>query len=804
MRILFSALIALASLLVTAVARAECGGDVNCIAVSIDQGVPPAHGTPLTSAPVGFGQQGVGTVSAARTIVVGVVNAGTPPPGAATLTSITLGGADPGQFNLSLGTCTTGAPSLAHPNGTCSITVAFAPTSVGFKTASIAVASPVITRTVPLSGGVADPSEDPIVRSLLRAQIDAAKRFSRAQIGNVRRRMDALRAERHSRRQTPIDRFVSRASEEEGDARAGSEKEAALAAVLARLATEQSLDVGQALHAVDEDGSLARSSWWIGGDLHFGTLEESSSGSSQTFSSDGLTIGYDRWFGDALAVGLGAGFADGRTDIGTDGTRDSATSGSLAAYLNYVPASSVFLDAVLGYSQLSYDTQRHDVANNDLGKSSRDGTLWYTSLGAGYEWYRQELLVSPYARFEFSALELDSVSESGSLNNLQYDTQSVDTSQLVLGLLTQAPHRTSFGWALPRARLELYYQDEGDVTAGVRTIPGVPASVVTPTDVPDETLLFGLGSDFFYHNGMQLGLEYQGLHSSGGLDSQIFALRFTGNLDGKPLNWEVPVRDRKDQVHVEAGYEHFENLNRASDSADEVSDQAFNASVRKPFRYPLGVTKQFVVTGNLDGRNMLEHNGLDRVSAGVQAEFQYRTSSRFRAPTFGLLGRVDLDAYDSSLRSGSRYKLGLNVHSHVTDRVDVFSALEGRGRDADSVVFDTEDAGLRIALDYSLSERDLLRFGGEYRQGDTVSSTPSSNFFSSIADETEPDDAYHNKDFIAYRYQADTTLWTLGYNRALGPQGSVDISWQYVVAEPDGSSTDYVSNQIAAYYLMRF
>jgi outer membrane autotransporter protein len=800
MRILFSALIALASLLVAATARAECGGATDCIAVSIDPNVAPAHGTPLTSAPISFGPQDVNTVSPPRTIVVGAVGGGT---GVATLTGITKSGANPGEFVLS-DDCTAG--SLAHPNGTCTITVTFNPTSEGFKSASVEVATSAITRTVPLSGGPLDPTDDPILRSLLRAQIDTAKRFSQAQIGNVRRRLDTMRVERNSRRQTPADALVSRANEEDDDASGESERDAALAAVLARLATEQSLDVGQALNAVDDDGSLAHSSWWIGGDLHFGTLEESSSGSSQEFSSDGLTIGYDRWFGDALAVGVGVGFADGETDIGTEGTQDSATSASLAAYLNYAPATSVYLDAVLGYGQLSYDTERYDLSSDDTGESSRDGSIWYTSLGAGYEWYRQELLVSPYARFEFSALELDSVSESGSVNNLHYQSQSIDTTQLVLGLITQAPHETSFGWALPRARLELYYRDEGDADADVSPagIPSAPVSVVTPTNVPDETLLFGLGSEFFYRNGMQLGLEYQGLHSSDGLDSQIFALRFTGNLDGKPLSWDVPVRLRKDQVRVEAGYEHFENLNRASDSSDEVSDQAFNASVRKPFTFPLGVTTQFVVTGNLDGRNMIEHNGLDNVSAGAQGEFQYRTSSSFRAPTFGLLGRVDLDAYDSSLRSGTRYKLGLNVHSRITDRIGVFSALEGRGRDADSEVFDTEDVGLRIAFDYSLTERDLLRLGGEFRQGDTVSSTHPSDFFSDIADAQEPDDAYRNEEFIAYRYEADTTLWTLGYNRALGPQGSVDISWQHVTAEPDGSSTDYVSDQIAAYYLMRF
>lgn len=802
MRIFYSALATLGCLLFAATVRAECGGDTECIAVSIETGVPPAHGTPETSAPINFGQQDVGTVSAPRTIVVGAVGGGT---GQATLDAITLGGADDGEFSLSIDTCVVGTPSLAHPDGTCTISVTFNPTSEGLKNASVAVSTAAITRTVPLSGGLGDPADDLIVKSLLRAQIDTAKRFSRAQIGNVRRRLESMRTHRNSRKQTSAGQFDSRANDGLGVTPARPEQDAAFATVLARLATEQSLDLGQTLNAVDDDSAAGARSLWIGGDVQFGTRDESSDGRSTTFSSDGVTIGYDQWLGDTLALGVGLGFADGETDIGTEGTQDSATSTLLNAYLNYMPTPSVYLDAVLGFGELSYDTQRYDVDADDDFESGRDGSIWYTSLGAGYEWRRQELLVSPYARLEFSALELDSETESGSGSNLHYDSQSIDTTQVVFGLLAEAPHEANFGWVVPRARIEMYFQDEGDADATVG-IPGSPTSLVTPSEAADEILLFGLGTEFFYRNGMQLGLEYQGLHSSGEEDSQILALRLTGNLDGKPTSWDVPVRLRDNPVRVEAGYQNFQNLNRALLSEDELSDNAFVVNVRKAFTHTISPNKRFVLSGDLGARNMLENQGLDRFSAGALGEFQYRTSARFAAPTFTLLAGAALDAYESDLRSGSRYKIGANVLKPITDRINVFGALEGRGRNADSEVFDLQDAGIRVSLDYSLTENDWLRFAGEYREGDTVSSTPGSDFLSDIADALEPDDAYHQQDdFIAYRYEAETVLWTLGYNRAVGSRDSVDIAWRRIDAEPTaGSGENYVSDEISLFYLVKF
>ena len=93
-------------------AHAECGGDQQCIGVSINPAIAPAHGTPLTSAPLAFGNQDIGSISTTRPVLVAAVLG--PAGSLATLDSIVLGGANSAEFQITATTCTTGTPSLLH------------------------------------------------------------------------------------------------------------------------------------------------------------------------------------------------------------------------------------------------------------------------------------------------------------------------------------------------------------------------------------------------------------------------------------------------------------------------------------------------------------------------------------------------------------------------------------------------------------------------------------------------------------------------------------------------------------------
>lgn len=959
--------------LFSASAWAECGGGQQCIAVSIDPLVPPAHGTPLTSSPLDFGNQTVATTSATRTIFVGAV---TGPAGTfATLDAITLSGANAADFTIMGGTCTVVTPSLLQDGPTCTITVTFNPATLGAKAAQIDVRTAAITRTIPLTGtgtavppaagaatltvqsdtpttlnlapfvsganllgvqitaaptnGVAtvsgfsvtytpntgyigpdafsyasfsatatsapavvtvavvarpSPANDPNVVGLINAQAQTARRFSRAQIFNFQRRMESLhratgsgntattgstgfspgRGLSTNSRSAPVmsrspvatpgvsvnsmagpaeiagdappgnSPFVRTTSEPGGLRQIGPVAGAALGlrptsfvTTLLSAATTRSASLSYSSDRAGQSSAIPDgTTMWIGGNLHFGTRDQTSDSNSLRFSTDGISAGVDRRFTDKLALGMGLGYARDGTDIGVDGTKSKSHGSSIAVYGSYQPTARTFVDGLIGYGVLTYDTDRFVAAANDFARSHRKGDQLFGSLAAGYEHRRDALLLSPYGRLDFAIDRLDQATETGAgLNALTYFEQTLHTLQLSLGLRAESQHETYFGWALPRLRVEFRhdFKDDRQATLAYADQFAGPRFSVTPVGVKRDALLVGIGSDFVFRDGWKLGVDYQLERSSGSDSSQAIRLWLSKDLDGKgsPLGlyssslYENPVR-------IEAGYAWDDNLTRARDAVDQLSDHIYSLNVTKSTNFPLTTHTRVLVSGFLSGDKLYTYSGLDRLSGGGQAEFQYRTSGEFDAPTFGIFGRALIDEYNSALRSGYRYSLGVTARQSLTDRIDLFGALASNVRRADNVVFDAKDYSVRFNLDYSLGRSGTPYVSGEYRRGDTVSTGRQSIDNAAIAKVSVQDDAFGNNQLVAYRFDAETVIWTLGYNYPLGPRDAIDFSWRYVRSSPTavpnygvaattyglvgqpGGTPRYTANQFSIVYITRF
>jgi len=809
-------------------ARAECGGDVQCIAVGATAAEASTnhHGGGSGTVTLDFGSVPVGTTSAAMTIFVAAV---TRTDGAmAVLGQITVNPAV--DFQITGGTCsTTNGPR--HPSSTtagdigtpCTITVAFNPQTAGVKTATVDVplnppcAGCITGRTATVTGTGGppvriEPPRDPKVVGLIHAQAQTAKRFSRAQIVNFQRRMESLHR----------DGGGGEAVAERSAGRAGSAPAAsgllptAFASTLVSAATTgtASLSYGSDRTA-GWSGGAGGTGIWIGGNISFGTRDATDDASALRFSTDGVSVGIDRRFSERLVVGLGLGYALDRTAIGTDGTRSRSSGSSIALYGSYQPTRNTFLDGLIGYGALRHDSDRFVAAANDFARAHRRSDQLFGSLAAGYEHRAPGLLLSPYGRLDFARDRFDEATESGAGGNaLTYFEQKLSALQLSLGLRAESQHETNFGWMLPRLRVELKHDFDGDRAATVAFADQVasgPFFSVTPGGVKRDALLVGVGGDFVFRQGLKLGVDYQVLRSSGTEHSQAIRVWLSKELDGKSLTaglasaaggYGTPVR-------VEAGVTRDDNVNRARDAADKRSDYLYSLSLTKGVALPVTSQTRVLVTGFANADKLRSIRGLDRVSAGAQGEFQYRASGEFAAPIFGLFGRASLEEYHSGLRSGYRTSLGLTARQAWTDRIHAFGSLAGNWRHARSDVFDARDYAARFNLDYALGQTGALYLGGEYRRGDTVSSAPAALVYTGGAKAFVADDAYGASLFNAYRYEAKTVLWTLGYNRSLGPSDSLDLSWRQAQSTPTsqsgtGGSSRYTANQVSVVYLILF
>jgi hypothetical protein len=227
--------------------------------------------------------------------------------------------------------------------------------------------------------------------------------------------------------------------------------------------------------------------------------------------------------------------------------------------------------------------------------------------------------------------------------------------------------------------------------------------------------------------------------------------------------------------------------------------------------YPMVFSKRYrlSVSGFMDTDKFRNYAGLDRFSAGMQAEFAFRSSGEFGSPTYGVFARLSADKFNSSLRDGSHSSVGVNLRKALSDRINLFSAFANNTRKGNSDVFNTNDQSLRMNLDYSLTMNQTFYLTGEYRKGDFVSSGQPTLTILDMSTVFVHDDAFDAQGLFDYRLKGKSAMLTLGYNLALGTKDSADFSWHRVESTPDsaqvsGSPMKYIDNQLSISYLMAF
>lgn len=800
---------------------------------------------------------------------VSLQGVGTPPPTAATAGAATMSVAvnSSGTLNLApfiTGVGVTGVAIAAQPTKgtvtTAGTSVTYTPSRDFFGTDSFtysalnnAGASASATVTVTITGRP-DPSKDAAVRGLLGAQADVSRRFARSQISNFQRRMEALHRGASTTpavtaNASPLPsngpaafagnnvlahaggNFLTEKPAEASGLRLPSEPNSPSAlqplsylTTIANIASTRSFNLATIGERFDGGSSADNTGFWMGGGINFGTRDPNGGNNGMQFSSDGVSLGLDHRFTDKLALGVGVGYVRDRTEIGLDGTQNRTRGSSVAIYGSYQPSAKTYIDGLVGYGVLSYDSTRYVVVPNAFAYGSRKGSQLFGSIAAGYEYRQDGLLLSPYGRLDFGTGRLKQGTETGAgLNALTYYDQSYSSHQAALGLRAESRHETNFGWAMPRVRLEFRHDFQGGNDAVISYADNFAGLLyaVSPVKASRDSLLAGIGSDFILRNGLKLGVDYQMQRSFGPERSHAVRLWLSKDLDGKgAASGLLPVAKLfSDPVRIEAGFAFDNNINRVRDGAEKIADHIYTLGASTITFFPLGEKSRFALSGFLNGEKFRTYSSLDRLSGGAQGEFQYRTSAEFDATTFGLFGRVTHDEFQTNLRSGNRLSFGINARQALTDRIDIFGALARNMRDARGDAFDGRDYSARAIVDYSLGRDGAIYLGSEYRRGDTVSSGLATPAAGSVGKIITPDDAYGST-LMAYRFDARTIIWTVGYNWPLGPRDSLDFSWRHVRSSPTrlgpfagtglypfipgDALSRYTADQFSIAYLMRF
>lgn len=698
--------------------------------------------------------------------------------------------------------------------------------NLGVSTAAVVTVSVV---------GRPDPSKDAAVGGIVSAQADAARRFAGTQIGNFHGRMESLHrmnetasgastakgvardGDRDAVRMVSLDETTPNAPRK-GMMKVVSDNSSALPARLvadaASLVATRTFDVARLAGESSAGVGMRESGWpinyWLAGAANFGVR------GALDFSTNGLSFGADRRFSEKLALGAGLGFARDRTDIGGDGSRSRATGYSAVFYGSYQPSPGTFVDGLAGAGALDYKSRRYVTPIAAMAEGKRDGSQFFASLAGGWEYRDNGVLISPYGRIDYASTRLKEARETGAGQYaLAYFAQTASSVQGALGLRAESIHRTDFGWAAPRLRAEYRREFQGERLATVAYADLVDGAryAISASGFARNTFVLGLGSDFQTRGGLTIGLDYELTHATQRDNSQGLRLTVKQDLDGRgaPLLLDsFPLTFAKPRsIQFDFGYMFDDNVTRAKDRRDKLSDRAYSANVGKGFVFTLSDHLRANVTYSLGGEKFTRYRGLNRAMAGVQGQLQYRRSGEFSAPTFTAFGEVTGDYFESVLRRGYRYVAGVSLRQSLTDRIAWFAALSHAERQGRSAVFDNRHHAFRLNVDYALTRDDTLYATGEYRRGQTFSTGHPSLENLDVAEVFVLDDAYPGGQLFTYRFDANTVISTLGYNMGFGPRHSLDFSWRRAQSTPRGKSSvfpasSYVADQYSVVYLIRF
>ncbi|MBS9721441.1 putative Ig domain-containing protein [Tianweitania sp. BSSL-BM11] len=356
-----------------------------------------------------------------------------------------------------------------------------------------------------------DPSKDAEVIGLVSAQVESTQRMARAQIRNFRDRLEQTHDEETRLQgsfgitlgggQTNDNRPLSYYAEEE---RRGTDP--ATLAVLGYANDSKPIALPSESQARRRFGNAAL---WTGGFINFGSRDNDGIELDQTLV--GISAGVDYRFSSQFVGGVGFGVGRDKSEIGDRGSETSARAYSGALYGSYSPLANIYVDGVLGYGKLSFDTRRAVTDQNLQARGERSGEQVFGSLTLAYEHKKNGWLVSPYAGYEGSRSNLDAYSENGAgIFNLRFGEQQVTTSSALIGLRLEKEISRPWGTLTPKGRIEYSHDFDGSsrVDLGYADLgDNLPYSLDADVFSKDNITL-GLGIDAQFATGWGLGLNY--------------------------------------------------------------------------------------------------------------------------------------------------------------------------------------------------------------------------------------------------------------------------------------------------------
>ena len=220
----------------------------------------------------------------------------------------------------------------------------------------------------------------------------------------------------------------------------------------------------------------------------------------------GGSIGVEHHLNREWSIGVGVTAATGDLDMGSTGSAD-IDSVSVIPYLSYYRtdafgSADFWAGLSYAYGMHSYETRR--FTGGGIATGSPDADTHQVELTAGVNFGEDDVVHGPYAGMRYITGTIDSYTEVGP-GATYFGEQDVDSMVSILGYQISWKMRGSGGMWVPQIRAAWEHEfEDGNVSAfGI------------PIDSRDEDIaVLGAGLGYYFDNGWNLGLEYEGRFGS--------------------------------------------------------------------------------------------------------------------------------------------------------------------------------------------------------------------------------------------------------------------------------------------------
>ena len=367
-----------------------------------------------------------------------------------------------------------------------------------------------------------DPTRDPKVAAMVNAQAQAAARFGDAQIGNVNRRLEAVRS--GSAQSMGVSLSATRGGQSDEPFVDQSRRQ-----MLSELRAATAPNAGAATVEPAAQRSTDKVQIWTGGAVVLGESRQRGGSGGFDFATAGVSVGADLRVNNGLVVGAGAGYGRDRSDLG-QGAKVESQAISAFGYASYKPNDWVFVDAVAGAARLDFDTTR-TIASAIL-RGSRTGDELFGSVSAGLDLRGGDWAFSPYGRVQAVTATLGEYAEDGdAATALHFARHAINQTTGVVGFVGNYRLELDGGVLEPTLRGEYHWslRRSGVANLGYATgMADMPYQVMLSA-FDDHRTVGAIGLRWTTENRWIFSLDLERLFSASG-DSTAIRVGGTGSF----------------------------------------------------------------------------------------------------------------------------------------------------------------------------------------------------------------------------------------------------------------------------------